>query len=59
MPPFYDKSMKNSKKKIYEEIINNEPDYSLLKNVSEHAVKFIKHALVKDAQQRATSSDLL
>ena len=43
---------------MYDDIINNEPDYSLLKNVSEAAVQFIQIALEKNPNNRA-SIDLM
>ena len=59
MPPFYDRTMKNDKLEIYADIIENEPDYSLLEHVSSYAVDFIKSALKKQASERASINELL
>jgi len=51
--------MKNDRQKIYQDIIEREPDYTKLEGVSEHAIEFIKHALKKDQSERATIAELL
>lgn len=63
MPPFYDRKQRRGggKKYIYDDIIANEPDYNLLKksHISQDAIEFIKAALRKNANERATITQLL
>ena len=57
-PPFYDK-INRGKDGIYQSIIKDEPDYSLLSNVSGYAREFCELALTKDPRDRPTIEDLL
>jgi len=59
-PPFYPReNAKQSKNAIYDDITTNEPDYTLLQDVSQDAVNFIRMALAKDPRERATIEQLL
>lgn len=59
-PPFYDRRSANpTKQGMYDDIVRNEPDYSLLKNVSEAAVQFIQLALEKNPNNRASVEQML
>lgn len=58
-PPFFDKNPKQSKEGIYNDIIRNEPDYSLLSNVSTEALDFVKRALQKKPEMRPTIKEML
>ena len=44
---------------MYDDISRNEPDYSLLQNVSESAVLFIQNALEKNPNNRASIEQML
>jgi len=58
-PPFYDRKRTNTKQAIYNDIIKNQPDYSVLKTKSTLAEEFIKSALSKQSKTRASIEDLL
>ena len=59
-PPFYDR-VNRGKQGIYDDIIQNSPDFSLSQfaSCSEHAVDFINVALAKAAVNRVTISQML
>jgi len=58
-PPFYDRKRTNTKQAIYNDIIKNEPDYSLLKTDSSLAEEFIRTALMKSGSKRASIEQML
>ena len=60
-PPFYDRSNRGNGKaeKIYADIIKNEPDYNMLLGAPDSAINFIKRALKKNQEVRASVSELL
>ena len=59
LPPFFDRGRNPSKDGIYDAIIHQSPDYSVIKLSDDLAVQFIQRCLVKNPDERATIQDLL
>ena len=60
-PPFYDRRhpQNPTKQGMYNDIAQNEPDYNLLRDVSEDAISFIQGALDKNPGTRTSIEQML